>query len=616
MARSRDDGTSPAAWRICRCFWPYVWRQWAIVGGSLLALAAELLLRLIEPWPFKFVFDRIVGAKQGALPAAPLLEPLGTTTLLALAAAAIVVVTGLRALASYASSIGFAQAGNRVCTSLRNALYRHLQSLPLSFHSRARSGDLLLRVIGDAGLLRDVAITAALPLVANVLILASMTAVMLWLRWDLALVALVPAPFFLISTRTLSRRIGDVSRKQRRREGAMAATVAEAMTSIRTIQALSLEETFSRSFKEQGAKSVRDDLQAKRLSARLERTTDLLIAASTALVVFYGAMLVRQRQLTPGDLLVFLAYLKNAFKPLQDFAKYTGRLAKAAAGAERVVDVLERTPAIRSLPGARPAPRFQGAVRFERVVFAYDDGQPILDDVDFEIAPGETVALVGPSGTGKSTLASLISRLYEPSTGRILIDGSDIQEYTLESLRAQIAVVLQDSPLFVATVAENIALGLSDATAADIGAAARLAGAYDFVEGLPEGFETMVGERGMTLSQGQRQRLAIARAIVREAPILILDEPTAGLDEESARAVVQALENSAQGRTVLLITHDLQLAARAHRIFYLERGRLLEQGTHAQLIQGDGRYAALYHMQVGTLRPSAPTPARSHAHQG
>jgi ATP-binding cassette subfamily B protein len=254
-------------------------------------------------------------------------------------------------------------------------------------------------------------------------------------------------------------------------------------------------------------------------------------------------------------------------------------------------------------------------VRFERVGFAYDDGGSILDDVDFEIAPGETIALVGPSGIGKSTLASLMLRLYEPSCGRILIDGHDIREYTLESLRSQIAVVLQDSPLFAATISENIALGVADATEAEIVAAVRLAGAYDFVRKLPQGFDSVVGERGTTLSHGQRQRLAIARAIVRQAPILILDEPTTGLDEESGRAVIRALDMSARGRTVLIITHDLQLAARADRILYLEHGHLLEQGTHEQLTKLGGRYAALYRMQVDTPYTSAAELMKSHAHQ-
>ena len=606
MSRSLPSAEErPGFWRVCRRFWPYVWPQWRIMGGSLVALVAGVVLRLLEPWPLKFVFDRLLVA-DGAAGAPGTLRP---ALLLGLAAAAIVLITGLRAGAGYASTIGFALAGSRICTDLRNALYRHLQSLSLSFHSHSKSGDLLLRVIGDAGMLRDVAVTAALPLLANVLILTSMLGLMLWLRWDLALLGLASAPFFFASTRRLSRDIGQVSRKQRRREGAMAASAVEALTAIRTVQALSLEEVFAKAFSSQGSKSLREGVQAKRLSARLERSTDLFVAVGTALVVFYGALLALRRQITPGDLLVFLAYLKNAFKPLQDFAKYTGRLAKAGAAAERVVEVLEREPAIRNRRGARPAPRFEGEVRFERVYFAYDDGRAVLSGLDLAIRPGERVALVGPSGIGKSTLASLVLRLYEPAAGRILIDGHDIREFTIESLRAQIAVVLQDSPLFRATVGENIALGAPDATIADVVAAARMANACDFVERLPKRFDTLVGERGATLSHGQRQRLAIARAAVRNAPILILDEPTAGLDRDSEEAVIQGLDLTARGRTVLLITHDLSLAARADRILYLEDGRVAEEGTAAFLLGASGRFAAVSAPRAAPAADRPPDPA-------
>jgi ATP-binding cassette, subfamily B, bacterial len=275
------------------------------------------------------------------------------------------------------------------------------------------------------------------------------------------------------------------------------------------------------------------------------------------------------------------------------------------------VDVLDRVPEIRNLPEARPAPPFRGAVRFEGVGFRYDEGQVVLAEVDFDIEPGEKVAIVGPSGIGKSTIAALVLRLYDPSAGRILIDGSDIRDYTIESLRSQIAVVLQDSPLFAASIRDNIALGSRGVSGLEIEAAARLAGVLDFVQPLPQGLDTLVGERGVTLSQGQRQRIAIARAAVRDAPILVLDEPTAGLDEECERAVVSALHFIGWGRTVFLITHDLRQAASANRILYLERGRVIEHGTHTALMRANGRYASLYNLQVNP--PARPARARSHA---
>jgi ATP-binding cassette subfamily B protein len=369
---------------------------------------------------------------------------------------------------------------------------------------------------------------------------------------------------------------------------------------IQLIQALSLEGLFTRLFCRQNLESQKEDIKASRLTAALGRTVGFLIATSTALVLWYGGSLVVAGDLTPGELLVFLAYLRSAAKPMQEFGKYTGRIAKATGAGERVLDLLDRTPEVRDLPTAVPAPPLAGAVRFEGVRFAYDPGQCVLEHIDFEVRSGRRIALVGPSGIGKSTLANLLLRLYDPQEGRVLIDGRDIREYTLVSLRSQISVVLQDTLLFAASVRENIGYGAPDSSPDAIEEAARLANAHEFILALPQGYDTVLGERGVTLSGGQRQRLAIARAALRKSPILILDEPTTGLDEENERAVMEALERLAQGRTTFLISHDLHLAARADVVLYLENGRVLEHGSPGDLIEGDGRYATLYRQQVVT----------------
>jgi ATP-binding cassette, subfamily B, bacterial len=606
MKEAETARTAPAgAWRLLRVFWPYVRRQWAIVGAAFLALLAEVVLRLAEPWPLKIVFDYVlVPGAPVEVPALPLVGQPGPMTLVVLASVSAVALIGLRALASFSHRVGFALAGNRVCRELRDALFRHVQRLPIAFHTRARSGDLLLRVIGDAGMLRDVTVTAAMPLAGNVLVFASMFGMMVWLRWDLALLALAPAPLFFRSGRTTASRITEVSRRHRRIESALATTASEAIGAIRTVQALSLEPRFSAAFHAQGDKGLKDGVQGTRLAARLERSTDLLVGGATALVLLYGAHLVLRGRLTPGDLLVFLAYLKSAFKPMQDLAKYTGRIAKARAAAERIVDVLALEPEIRDRPDARPLVDVQGAIRFEHVGFGYDDRHPVLHGIDFEVLPGERVALVGPSGTGKSTVAGLLIRLYDPTLGRVLVDGHDVREVTLESLRTQVATVFQDCPLFAGTIAENIAMGAPHAVHGDILEAAWLAGALEFIERLPQGFDTPVGERGLTLSQGQRQRLALARAAVRRAPIFVLDEPTTGLDEENQRVVAHAIDTLARDRTMLLITHDLTLAARADRVLYMEGGIVVEQGSPAQLLAAGGYYARLYRMQAGETSPA------------
>ena len=591
----------PTVARTLRRFRPYLGRQRGLIAASLLALFAEMGLRLLEPWPLKVVVDAVTGRHGRVLPATDLLTGLPRLTFLTAVALALVVITGLRALAEYSSTVGFALIGNRVLSEIRAELYRHLQRLSLSFHAKARSGELVTRVINDIGLLRDVVVTAVLPLAANLLILAGMVGVMLWLNWRLTLLVAAMAPLFWLSAISLSHRIHEASRRQRQREGAVAAATAEAMAAINNVQALSLQDRFDQVFSTANRKSMSEEVKANRLGAALERRVDLLIAGATALVLWYGVRLVLEKALTAGDLIVFLTYLKNALRPVRDFAKYTGRLAKAAAAAERVVDLLERTPEVQDLPGAITAPRLLGPVVFDRVSFAYEPGRLVLQDVSFEASPGQRVAIVGPSGSGKTTLVSLLIRLYDPGQGIVRVGKHDIRRYTLDSFRSQVSVVLQDSLLFATSVRENIAYGAPDPTRAEIEAAARLANAREFIEALPEGYDTVLGERGITLSRGQRQRIAIARAAVRRAPILILDEPTTGLDEENLQAVIEALDRLAAGRTTFMITHDLDLA-RADLILVIHSGRLIEQGTHDGLMQLGGRYAALYRLQAGHAR--------------
>lgn len=594
----------PPLTRTYKRFWPYVRRERPLLASSLAALFAAVALQLLEPWPLKFIFDRIIPIDdpEGLAPIAAT-EWFDTSTLLALSALGLVIITALRAVAEYWNRIGFAIAGNRVLAQVRGELYSHLQGLSLSFHNRARSGDLVVRVIGDVTQLRDVVVTALLPLMANVLILVGMVAVMFLLEWRLALLALAVVPLFGLTTLRLSSRIHQVARKQRQRQGAMAAAVAESIGAVKVIQALSLEAHFAESFSGQSQQDLKQSVKGARLTASLERTVDVLVAVGTALVLWYGARLVLRGQLTPGSLIVFLTYLKRAFRPARDFAKYSGRLSKAAASGERVLELLDRAPDVVDLPDAAPAPPLRGRIRFEEVRFAYEPGRPVLDRMTLEIPAGRRVAVVGPSGIGKSTLLNLLLRLYDPQEGRVMVDGRDIRQYTVNSLRAQISIVLQDNLLFAANVWDNIAHGGFGASREEIETAARLANAHDFILNLPDGYETVLGERGVTLSHGQRQRIAIARAAVRRAPVLLLDEPCAGLDRPNERSVMEALERLSAGRTTLLVTHDLLQAASADEIIYLDHGHVLEHGAHADLLNMGGRYASLYRLQSAEQDP-------------
>jgi len=523
------------------------------------------------------------------------LEPM---VLLVLAAVAVVVITGLRALASYASTVSFALAGNRVLTNVRSQLFGHLQSLSMRYHDHARTGDLVNRLVGDVGRLQEVTVTAALPLAANLLTFVGMIVVMLWVDVGLTLVAVAALPVFAWTMMRLTGRLRTVARRQRELESALASDTAETFGAIKVVQAYTLEPQLQSRFAGSNRASLKDGVKAKRLAAGLERRTDLLVAIATGGVLLFGAQRVLAGALTAGDLVVFMAYLKNAFKPLRDLAKYTGRLAKASASGERILDVLDAEPDIADEPYAQPAPPLRGDVRLHDVTFGYHAHAPVLRAVDLHVAPGQTVAVVGPSGAGKSSVVNLLLRLYDPDQGQVLIDGADLRSFTVASLRRQIAVVLQESVLFAATVRENIAYGNPEASEEDVEAAARLALAHDFITGLPQGYDTVLGERGATLSGGQRQRIAIARAAIRDAPVILLDEPTTGLDGSSAREVIAALRNLGRDRTTIVIAHDLRTVRDADLIVYMDHGRIIEKGRHRELMAPPrGPYARLYDAQ-------------------
>lgn len=603
--------TTASPWRrLARHLGPDLARERRPIALATVALLAEVALRVAEPWPVKVLIDHVLGsaARPAWLPVA-----LAPSTLAALCGVALLTIVGLRAGAAYVETIALALAANRVLTRLRGALFHRLQLLPLTYHQSSRAGDLTVRLTSDVGMLQDVTLTAALPLLADAGILVGMVSLMAWQQPVLTLVALLPMPLFLLRWRGAHRRIRDAARVQRRREGAMAATASESLSAIRTVQALSLTEVIGESFSRENQRTASQGVKAKRLSAGLERSVDVAIALSTALLLWYGTRLVLRQQMTAGDLLVFAAYLKTAFKPLQSFAKYTSRLGKASAAAERVLDVLDRTPGVVDPPHAVVAPPLRGEIQLEDLHFAYHAEAPVLAGVSAHIRPGELVAIVGASGAGKSTLVHLLLRLYPPTRGRIIVDGRAVDTLTLASWRGQVGVVLQDTVLFAGTVRDNLTLGTAGRSDAQVRAALRLANAEDFVTAMPQGLDTVLGERGATLSNGQRQRLSIARAVLRDPPVLVLDEPTVGLDEENEAAVCEALLRLARGRTTFLVTHALHLAARADRVLVLGSGRLVEDGTPSDLLRRGGAFASWYRDQSARMGGSVVPLPVSHA---
>lgn len=586
--------------RLVRTFEAEIGRQKKLIAAAAGTVAASVAFQLLEPWPLKFIYDLLFGVLgQDGRRAAHLTAGWSAGETIAAGAGAMIALAGLAAAADYGNAVLLALAASRILADIRMRVFGHIANLSISFHNRSRAGDLTSRVIFDIDRIREVLVTAVVPFVSNSLALAAMVAVMFWMNWRLALIAVGAFPVFVWAVARLTQKIRETTRTQRQKEGAMAATAAEVMGSIRIVQALSLQRHFERVFSASNQKSLTTGVETQRLSAKLERTAELLASSTGALVLWAGAHAVLDKSITPGELIVFLNYLRVSFKPLRQLAKYLGQMAKAVASGDRILDVLHTETEVKDREGARKAPALRGHVKFENVCFEYEAGKPVIEGVSFEARPGERVAIVGESGSGKSTLASLLLRFHEATSGRILVDGTPVEDYTIDSLRRQVSVVMQDSVLFAASVRENIALGAGQASGEEVERAARTANAHEFIERMPRGYETELGERGATVSGGQRQRIAIARAAIRNAPVVVLDEPATGLDEAGAREVEAGLERLWKGRTTILITHELEAARGADRVLYLRRGRVVEQGTFEELMAKDGAFAAMYGRRRG-----------------
>ncbi len=588
----------PELLRVYRYFGDDIRRKTSLITCSFGALIISVLFRLLEPWPLKFLLDQVIDPQQhqqvSSLRLPATWPPLTVITVIAIS---VVAIATFRAIADYVSKVGFFNVGNSVVIRVRSRTFRHLQNLPMSFHDQAKLGDLINRVTRDVSLLRDVTATAILPLLGSVLVLLGMVTVMFFLDYRLAALGLVVIPLYWVTTVRLGRRIRDSARKQRQRESAMAAIAAETMESIRSIKALGLESRFAEYFDQKNSRSQKDDLKSSRLSLQLGRTVDILLAIATALVMFFGARLVLNSDMLISDLVVFLVYLKRSFKPAQEFAKYSARIAKATAAGERIINILETEPEPKSEnpePAATELAFKTTSIEFRKICFGYDQRQLILKDFSLQVEPGETVAITGPSGAGKSTLMNLLLRLYETQSGQILLGDQDTRRMPSRMLRAKFGLVLQDPLLFAGTIRQNIGIAQPDAEPETIVAAARLAEVDEFVLQMPKLYDTEIGERSAGLSRGQRQRIAIARAAISNRDFLLFDEPTTGLDLHNQRVVADALLELAADKTTLMVTHDLNLARRADRIVFLKDGQVQASGTHECLLKSCPDYATVF----------------------
>jgi ATP-binding cassette subfamily B protein len=576
--------------KILKYLWPY--RLPFIV--ALVEVFIMSGCELLKPWPLKIIIDNVLSGKPAPWVFA---KGFSHSSLLLLATGGLVIIYLVLGAITLLNNYTTIKIGQKMVNDMRRDLFDHLQRLSLAFHNRRQVGDLLYRVTSDTYAIQSLTMNGVFPIVTAIILLGGMFAVMIKIDWELTALSLTVCPVLFVSISLMSRKITSASVLARQEESEVYSIVQRAMSAIRIIQAFTKEEEEQRKFMIASDRSLGASLRLYTLQTFYSGIVNVVMAVGTALVVWVGANHVMSGRLTVGGIIVFTTYLASLYGPINTICQTWGMLQGAKVGVDRVFEILEieRDLAEGSRSFAKAGTR--GKVTWENVSFHYSSQQPVLKNINLSVRPGEKIAFVGPTGVGKSTLVSLIPRFYDPREGRVLVDDVDIRDYRLKSLRGQVSMVLQPPLVFPISVRENIAYGRPEAGLEEVITAAKLARIHDSIERLPEKYDTVVGEQGATLSEGERQRITIARAILRDSPILILDEPTSSVDAETEALIMEGLERLTTGRTTFIIAHRLSTVRKADRIVVLGKGEIIEQGTFNELIKAEGHFAALYQYQ-------------------